>query len=202
MSTDASGASIGRPRDPDVDRRVTAAAVELFGERGWAGFSVEEVARRAGVGKASVYLRWRNRQDLLVDALHGALEDLAEIDTGSVRGDLVHLAQQMLDLYLGPAGPAALRVGLEVERFPALRERHHAMGDSQRLAARAIVRRAITRGDLPPDVPATLLLETMCGGALFHAVSALPGTRDAILRDKAQYAERLVDFVLRAVADG
>jgi len=198
MSAEATGAALGRPRDPDVDRRVTTAAVEVYGESGWAGFSVEAVARRAGVGKASVYLRWSNREDLLVDALQSRIGDMAEVDTGSVRGDLVHLARQFLELYLGVAGPAAVRIGLEVDRIPALRDRHDALGNSQRLAARAIVRRAIDRGELPAGTSVTLLLDTLCGGAVFHALTVQPGTRDKAVRDSGAYAERLADFVLRA----
>ena len=70
----------GRPRDPDVDRRVAQAAVAQFGEAGWQGFSVEAVARRAGVGKASIYLRWPTKSELLLDALKsslGRIEDIA-----------------------------------------------------------------------------------------------------------------------------
>lgn len=43
----------GRPRDPDVDRRIIEAALQVFGLSGWSGFSMEAVARTAGVGKAS-----------------------------------------------------------------------------------------------------------------------------------------------------
>ncbi|WP_277676165.1 helix-turn-helix domain-containing protein [Saccharopolyspora rectivirgula] len=51
----------GRPRDQEVDRKIAEAAILLFGERGWAGFSVEAVAKRAGVGKASIHLRWSSK---------------------------------------------------------------------------------------------------------------------------------------------
>ena len=44
----------GRPRDPGVDRRIAQAALDLFADAGWAGFAMEAVARRAGVGKASL----------------------------------------------------------------------------------------------------------------------------------------------------
>jgi hypothetical protein len=51
MSAEATGAPLGRPRDPGIDHRVATAAVELYGESGWAGSGVEAVARRAGVEK-------------------------------------------------------------------------------------------------------------------------------------------------------
>jgi AcrR family transcriptional regulator len=45
--------SVGRPRNPAIDDKVLTAALEQFGEAGWAAFSVEAVARRAGVSKRS-----------------------------------------------------------------------------------------------------------------------------------------------------
>ncbi|MGW0590086.1 TetR family transcriptional regulator [Streptosporangium sp. NPDC002607] len=48
----------GRPPDPDLEARVHAAALDLYGEVGWAGFSLDLVARRARVGKAALYSRW------------------------------------------------------------------------------------------------------------------------------------------------
>src|SRR6516225_12039991 len=129
-------AHAGRPRDPDVDRRVADAAIALFGEAGWAGFSVEAVAKRACVGKASIYLRWPTKEALLVEALRRRVGTIAEVDTGSLREDLVKLACQMLDLYLGDAGRAALRLRLEGDLIPGLAEQLDALQKSQILAAR------------------------------------------------------------------
>src|ERR1700755_3703683 len=84
----------GRPRDPDVDRRITRAALDVFGDGGWAGFSMEAVARRAGVGKASLYLRWSGKEALLTDAVTLRFPPLGDADTGTLRGDLTELAVQ------------------------------------------------------------------------------------------------------------
>jgi len=92
-----SPAQAGRPRDPDVDRRVADAAITLFGEAGWAGFSFEAVARQASVGKASIYLRWQTKEALLVQALRLRVGIIDDVDTGSLRGDLIRLARQILD---------------------------------------------------------------------------------------------------------
>jgi AcrR family transcriptional regulator len=198
----AEGLGPGWPRDPDVDQRVVVAAVGLFGEAGWAGFSIEAVARRAGVGKASIYLRWRSREELLAEALRLQIGDIAQADTGSLRSDLVELARQFLELYSGPAGQAVLRLPVEAHRIPGLRERQAALSESQRLAARAIVRRGIDRGELPAGTSVTMLLDTLCGGAMFHAMTAQPGTRGKVRSTAGTYAERLVDFLLTAVTAG
>ncbi len=192
----------GRPRDPEVDRRVADAAVALFGEAGWAGFSVEAVAKRACVGKASIYLRWTTKEALLVDALRRRVGTIAEVDTGSLRGDLVKLACQMLDLYLGDAGRAALRLRLEGDLIPGLAEQLNALQTSQVLAARGIVRRGIRRGEIPEGTSITLLLDTLVGGATTHAHAAPKDLRDTLRAGTTRYAEQLVDFLLTAVNSG
>jgi AcrR family transcriptional regulator len=190
----------GRPRDPGMDRRIAQAALDLFGDAGWAGFAMETVARRAGVGKASLYLRWSGKEALLSDAVALCFTQVADADTGTLRGDLTELAVQMLDLYAGPSSRAALRLSLEGELIPGVAEYYARQRRSQVLAARAIVRRAIARGELAPDVPETLLLDTLTGGAMMHALTTPAERRATLARRSRAHAERLVSFLLRAVS--
>lgn len=198
-SATAGTTGTGRPRDPAVDRRIAAAAVELFGRAGWAGFSLEAVAREAGVGKASIYLRWDAKENLLADALAGRLVDVADADTGTLRGDLLRLAHQMLALYLGESSRAAMRMAVEAPSIPGVAQRWDAMRDAQVLAARAMVRRGIRRGEIPDDTSVTMLLDTLCGGVVMHVSSAPAHLRERLVADLDDYAEGLVDFLLGAV---
>jgi AcrR family transcriptional regulator len=193
--------SLGRPRDPDVDRKIAQAALDLFGEAGWAGFAMETVARRAGVGKASLYLRWSSKEALLADAVTLRMARVTDVDTGTLRGDLTELAVQMLDLYAGPASRAAMRLNLEADAIPGVAEHYEGIRRSQVLAARAMVRRGIARGELAPDAPVTLLLDTLAGGAMMHVLSTPPDLKANLDRDVRGHAERLVSFLLRAVGD-
>ncbi|MGE2721013.1 TetR/AcrR family transcriptional regulator [Mycolicibacterium celeriflavum] len=59
----------GRPRSKDLDAAILRAALELFVERGIAGTSIEQVAKRAGVGKPTVYRRWPGKEALVADAI-------------------------------------------------------------------------------------------------------------------------------------
>jgi AcrR family transcriptional regulator len=190
----------GRPRDPEVDRRIAQAALDLFADAGWAGFAMEAVARRAGVGKASLYLRWSSKETLLTDAVTLRLARVADVDTGTLYGDLVELATQMLDIYAGGTGRAALRLGLEAAAIPGVAEHYEAMRRAQTLAARAIVRRGIDRGELAAGTSVTLLLNTLVGGAMMHALSTPPDKRADLARNISAHAARLVNFLLRAVA--
>ncbi|MBC3193034.1 TetR/AcrR family transcriptional regulator [Pseudonocardia sp. C8] len=189
----------GRPRDPEVDRRIADAAVALFGRTGWAGFSVEGVARAAGVGKASIYLRWESKEQLLGDALARRLVDVADFDSGTLRGDLVRLTRQLLDIYRGESGRAVLRLIVESPDIPGLEARWESLRESQVLAARAMVRRGIARGEIPEDAPVTMVLDTLCGGVLMHVWSAPEHLRARIAADVEAYAEQLVDFLIGAV---
>jgi AcrR family transcriptional regulator len=191
--------SAGRPRDPEVDRRIAQAALDLFADVGWAGFAMEPVAKRAGVGKASLYLRWNSKETLLTEALTLCLARIADVDTGTLRGDLVELAAQMLDIYAGPAARAAMRLTLEGAAIPGIARHYEIMRRSQILAARAIVRRGKERGELAPDTSATLLLDTLTGGAMMHGMATPPERRADLARNLDAYAEQLVSFLLRAV---
>ncbi|OBG18226.1 TetR family transcriptional regulator [Mycolicibacterium celeriflavum] len=61
--------SRGRPRSQELDGAIMAAALELFIEHGIAGMSIEQVAKRAGVGKPTVYRRWSGKEPLVADAI-------------------------------------------------------------------------------------------------------------------------------------
>ncbi|GAA1615397.1 TetR/AcrR family transcriptional regulator [Actinoplanes couchii] len=193
MTTGTTG---GRPRDPEVDRRIARAALDVFGDTGWAGFAMETVARRAGISKPTLYLRWSNKEALLTEALTTNLATISAVDTGTLRGDLVEVAAQMLNLYTGEAGRAALRLSLEANSVPGVADRYRQLRRSQVNAARDIVRRGIARGELSPETSVPLLLETLLGGAMMHALNLPPGRAP---QARAQ-ARRMVDFLLNAVA--
>ena len=59
----------GRPRSEQADQAIIDATLEVFAESGPDGLCIEQVAARAGVGKATIYRRWPGKEDLLVDAI-------------------------------------------------------------------------------------------------------------------------------------
>lgn len=198
MTRSVPATSQGRPRDPELERRVAQAALTVFGEVGWRGFTIDAVARAAGVGKASIYLRWSDKQSVLIDALESQLGHVADVDTGTLRGDLVALARQMLELYLGETGRAALRLGHEARAIPELAEHFDALRRAQTMAARAMVRRGIARGEIDPDASVTLLLDCLVGGATNHVLSTPPELEAQLSENVDGFAQDLVEFLLRA----
>ncbi len=89
-------ASIGARRSPETEAAVKEAARAVLAEKGYAGFSIEEVARRAGAGKPTIYRWWPNKADLFI-AIYGANKDAAipVPDEGSLRADLLRYTRDL-----------------------------------------------------------------------------------------------------------
>lgn len=190
----------GRPRDPSLEPRVVAAALAVYAENGWSGFNFEAVARRAGVGKAPLYLRWSSKEDLLLAAFNAHTDAITIRDTGNLRDDLVDYTCRLLGSETRPDGLAWLRLHLEASIIPAL----HATFSRQILSphvegARALLTGALKRGDLPAGSPADLLLDSLYGAVLIKILLSSPDERAQLAGHPHGYAEPLVDFVLGAM---
>ena len=71
--------------------------MELMAEVGFAGVTVDAVAQRAGVGKATIYRRWKSKERLVLDAIGASTEPAPVPDTGSVAGDLREIYGRMAE---------------------------------------------------------------------------------------------------------
>jgi AcrR family transcriptional regulator len=190
---------VGRPRDPDLEQRVQDAVIELYCEVGWAALTFDAVARRAGVGKSALYLRWPTKERLLLDALAARTRPLTFPDTGSVREDLLNFARQMFEYYLGQNGLVTIRISLEATTQPELLASVQEQGSSHILAARAIVHRGIARGELPAGTSPTLVTDMVAGAVLNHVLATPLNLREQMLQQLDRYVEDLIDLVLAAV---
>src|SRR5258707_9557057 len=79
----------GRPRSEQAEQAIIDATLDLFAEQGFEGVCVEAVAARAGVGKATIYRRWPNKEELLLAALGSMKSPIPELSGISVRDDLL-----------------------------------------------------------------------------------------------------------------
>ncbi|SEG97055.1 DNA-binding transcriptional regulator, AcrR family [Nonomuraea solani] len=190
----------GRPRDAEVDRKALQAAIELYAELGWAKFTLDAVARRAGIGKAAIYRRWPARDRLVADAMKAALlPPEAVIDTGTLREDLRALARSTMDHYLGPYGLAGLRLHVEARAHPGLfAELAGGIRHTRALQARAIVRHAIARGELGEQASPALILDTLLGGLLTHVLATPEEPRPEMTARSSRHVEDITAFVLTA----
>lgn len=148
----------GRPRDPAVDAAILTATLELLAEGGYAHLTMHEVASRARVGKASLYLRWPSKVALVADALQHRSGVVPEVpDTGNLREDMLAFLRALLGGYLA-AGQAMAAVSGEIVSNPELRQAwRQRMTGALWARMRVIVERAIERGELPASSDAELL---------------------------------------------
>jgi AcrR family transcriptional regulator len=148
----------GRPRDPKVDEAILAAAVDLLGEVGYSRLTMDQVAARAGAGKASLYLRWPGKVALVAEAIQhrsGAVPDVP--DTGSLRQDMLVFLRKMLRSR-GAASRAVSAVSGEIASNPELRQAwHQGLAGTLTGCMRTIVVRALDRGEIPAGADVELL---------------------------------------------
>jgi AcrR family transcriptional regulator len=96
LTHEAAARRPGRPRSAEADTAIVDATLDLIIEGGIDGLSVESVAARAGVGKATIYRRWANKDELIEDALASINDALPEIPpAGTARDRLVVMVDQI-----------------------------------------------------------------------------------------------------------
>ncbi|WP_244930135.1 TetR/AcrR family transcriptional regulator [Nocardioides sp. W7] len=187
----------GRPRNPGAEQRILDAALEEYGERGWSGFTMDAVARRAGVGKSTVYLRWQDKDSLLIDAVDARTGGIEDVDTGSFHGDLVEVSANLYRHYLDPAGWATLRLAVDAATSPSSLGTFSArLADQHTAAVIAIVGRAIGRGEATPALPTESLILCLYGAVTMQTLTLAGSDRQLPEAEIRQRVTGLVDFVL------
>lgn len=189
----------GRPRDPLLESRVFDAAIALYAEAGWPGFSYEAIARRAGVGKAALYRRWSHRGELLGDTLHARWLRAKEIDTGSLRGDLLELGRVCIAIRTGPHAGTALHMIIDADRSPEAAAAIAPYALATTRYARAIVERAVRRGEVDVDIDVATVIDLLVGGITNHIAGTPAPLRPMMLERLPDYLEALVEVILRGV---
>ena len=124
-ATETGQQTAGRPRSEEAHQAILDATLELLVEVGFSALTVEGVAGRAGVGKATIYRRWPSKLPLVVEAF-SQLPALEEVDTGNLVDDLTQMLRGYLQLFNStPLGAVLLQarlapelesVGHEIER--------------------------------------------------------------------------------------
>lgn len=181
----------GRPRSAIADEAIREAAVDLFAERGFEGFSVEDVADRAGVSKATVYRRYPSKVDLIVEAA-GCLvaDEITFPDSGRLRDDLRGLARSLVEHKTSPAGRVMPVMTFERNRYPELDAGFRRYVADRKARTRKLLQRAIDRGELPPGTDLALMSSMLVGPIFHRAMITQEPLNDA-------FVDALVDALLR-----
>jgi AcrR family transcriptional regulator len=183
----------GRPRDAVAHEVILGAAVTLCREVGYDSVSMEGIAARAGVGKATLYRWWPSKEILIAEAIRRIVAGMAVPDTGTTEGDVLALMYKTVQLYADPA------------TLPLLSGLVAAMHRSEPIATavrggfwaawldcgRAVLNRGVARGDLRVDVE--LALDLLAGPLFYRAVWEGQPVDD-------DYARAVVRVVLRGMS--
>ena len=181
----------GRPRSADVDVAILRATLEEYGEHGFGVMSVEGVAARAGVGKATIYRRYGSKLDLVRDAMYWSAQFKPTPDTGTLVGDLDGILTNLDDLVHEPVlGPSLHHMTADGARHPELRALYDEFLQHRRAGTKTVLRRAIERGELQPGTDLELATDVLTGPVMLRHLSThmpidrafLAGVRDAFLR--------------------
>jgi AcrR family transcriptional regulator len=164
-------APVGRPRDEAIDAAVLVAARDLLAEHGYRAVTIEAVARRAGVGRPTVYRRWANKVELVFDALFEETETVPVPDHGDPIADMLELAKVFgSDLASPAAAQALVAVMAEVGSDSAIATKVRDGVIRPRAAEFAVVvERAQRQGVIRPDVDPVTVVHAIAGALYYHA---------------------------------
>ncbi|MEV2253859.1 TetR/AcrR family transcriptional regulator [Streptomyces sp. NPDC050147] len=145
-------------RTARIRAQVLDAVRAELGQHGYEGLTMEGVAARAGVHRATVYRRWQDVGGLLADLLDAAGEDDWEPpNTGSLRDDLTALNDEIQEsLVTQPSIPEALMAASF--RSAKAAQAQQQLWEDRYARCEVLVERAVERGDLPPHTDARRLL--------------------------------------------
>ena len=190
-------------RTPDERRRnekaraaILRAARELLDRRGFQRLTIEGIAARAGVGKATIYRWWPSKAAVAMDGvLEAASPRIPFPDTGSAREDLHRQLASVIELYTGTRTGRGIRALIaESQHDPSLaeslRDRFIA---SRRADAATVFERGIERGELRADLDIGVAIDALYG-AVYYRLLVSHAPLDAA------YADTLIGQVFPAFA--
>lgn len=176
----------GRPRSEKASQAILGAAADLLLENGLAAVSMDAVAARAGVSKATIYRWWPTKETLALDALY---HEWAAVrpprDTGSLRGDLLSLLRPWVRLAgRRPYGRAIAALITEAQTDPEFAREYRArFVEPRRDLARTIFRRAIERGEIPASTKTEVALDLLYGPVYHRLLHGHAPLNDRFVRD-------------------
>ena len=156
----------GRKRSARAHRAVIDATVELLREVGLQQLTIEGVAARAGVAKATVYRWWPTKAALAVETLGEQLGEPLQ-PTGDTKADVRAMVAVLVESVGGLLGEVLIA---DLSRDQEAGAQLQSMFGVYRAAHGAILLGAAGRGDLPHDVDVTKVIDLVCGMALFQRV--------------------------------
>jgi AcrR family transcriptional regulator len=190
----------GRPRSEAAERAILDAVLGLLGEGvPYGALSMEQVATRAGVGKATVYRRWPNKESLVVDAVASLWQECPSpdlTDDRSTRERILEYLDDMVDVMHGEqAGLVFASVMAAATLHPELVRRYQEVAiEPRRDQLRMILRHGMEAGELRADLDIELTVRMVAAPVVLTMKSEHPGERLP-----ASFTAALVDNLIRGI---
>ncbi|AZG45988.1 TetR/AcrR family transcriptional regulator [Gordonia insulae] len=161
----------GRPRDEAVGDKILGATRQLIDELGYHQVTMEAIAARAGVGKASLYRRWSTKAAVITDAFAADLAAPPTPDTGSVREDAMTYLRDLRHTLTLLGGPSVV-AGALAERGEAGQVEIREIVRARFEPGAEILRRGVLRSELPAALPIDVVLDSWAGFLLYRIIFA------------------------------
>ena len=157
----------GREVDPRVERSrrvILSAALDLLGETGYGGVTIEAVAARAGVGKSTIYRHWPGKLELIEDAICTLKARLSSPVGDCTRDRVIHLLQQAASKVADSTWSTCLPAIIDAaERDPEVKAVHRRLSLERRQALIDVLAEGVERGEVSPDRDLGLLADCLIG---------------------------------------
>lgn len=182
---------LGRPRDEGRDDAIQKAALELMQEVGYDRCTISAIAERARASKATIYRRWKNKQELLASAVsRHSFSPAPEFDHGDLREDLIEYISDRIKSLRGPDGALVSALLTAAKSDPDLGKLiPSTIRDNQNDSIMHILDRGLKRGEISKSANIELLLEILPGIFSYRIFM----THQPVNR---KFIEQLVDAVL------
>jgi AcrR family transcriptional regulator len=187
---------MSRPRSAESHAAIVQAALELVVEDGLRGTTIEGIAARAGVGKATIYRRWKTKEELFMEALKTVAFPLPDPDTGSLRGDVEAIIAFNLEHATRNAALLMPRLMVEAaddpELFAVMQE---VLVEPRREVLRTILRRGVERGEMRDDIDPEAAIDLLIGPFIYAVL-----VTGADLREVAERVQPVLNVALASLA--
>ena len=163
------GSGRGRPRREGVDEAVLEAASTALAELGMAGLSMDVLAQRAGVSKATIYRRWSSKEELVLDLMGRIAQPIDVPDTGSIDTDVVTYCTAMAERFQAQASSDVLPHLVAAScHDPALRASLDQYVRMRRVPLQTILRRGVRRGELFAGFDVDMAVDMLVGAFMYR----------------------------------
>lgn len=158
------------PRVVITRERVVAATLDLLTETGLGGLTIDDVSKRSGVAKTTIYRHWPDKTALVVDAcLQMADGDVVPPDTGSLEGDIRAILTDLAELLVSARWSSILPSIVDAaERDPQIAEVHSRLQGQHSAPLHAALQRGVLRGELPPGADLDSIVAALRGPLYFR----------------------------------